>query len=356
VTTQLRERTLNEQSKPTAGRRSQPTGGLGRAPQALDTFPALAESRDRLLKASSSNIATANMVAAIESDIALAIAVMRAANSRQRGNRRMETVREAVELLGREAVRALAGRVRTFDFFEHTGIWDMLPGRMRLHALATQRAADRIAAEVGYASRDRLAVTSLLHDVGKLVLVHASPLYIPYVPAGAMRPHERVAEERRQFGIDHAALGGALLQRWGLPRALALAVAHHHDPDAQQEAGIIRLADLLAHYERGTYSCSAEMAGSAHAIDLTAEQLRRLLYELPKGSGQRRIPVEPCPLSSQELRILQLLAKGLVYKEIARMLGLSPSTIRSHLHNIYGKFDGANRARVVLIATERGWL
>jgi HD-like signal output (HDOD) protein/DNA-binding CsgD family transcriptional regulator len=346
---------LTQRDEPRANRR-QPTGGMSGALQALETFPALAESRERLLHASSGSVATANMVAAIESDIALAITVMRAANARERGSGRAETVREAVELLGHETVRALAGRIRTFDFFERAGIWDVLPGRLRLHALATQRGADRIAAEIGYASRDRLAVTSLLHDVGKLVLVHASPLYIPYVPAAAKPPHERVSEERRQFGIDHAALGGALLQRWRLPRSLAFAVAHHHDPDAQQEAAIIRLADLFAHYEQGTYSCSSEMVGGARAIGLTPEQLRRLLYELPKGSGQRRIPVEPCPLSSQELRILQLLAKGLVYKEIARMLGLSPSTIRSHLHNIYGKLDGANRAQVVLIATERGWL
>jgi DNA-binding NarL/FixJ family response regulator len=36
--------------------------------------------------------------------------------------------------------------------------------------------------------------------------------------------------------------------------------------------------------------------------------------------------------------------------------GLSPSTIRTHLHNIYRKLGVANRAQVVLFASGRGWL
>ena len=76
--------------------------------------------------------------------------------------------------------------MRTFDFFERASVWDAAPERFRLHALATQHAADRVAAEVGYENRDRLTVTSLLHDVGKLVLLHAYPGYpVAGPPRGA---------------------------------------------------------------------------------------------------------------------------------------------------------------------------
>ena len=37
-------------------------------------------------------------------------------------------------------------------------------------------------------------------------------------------------------------------------------------------------------------------------------------------------------------------------------LALSTSTVRTHLHNIYGKLGAVDRAQAVLIATERGWL
>ena len=54
--------------------------------------------------------------------------------------------------------------------------------------------------------------------------------------------------------------------------------------------------------------------------------------------------------------MLKRLAEGKVYKQIAHELALSTSTVRTHLHNIYGKLGAVDRAQAVLIATERGWL
>ena len=49
--------------------------------EALEAFPALAESRDRLLAVvSKDHVATADIVTAVESDVALIIAVLRLAN------------------------------------------------------------------------------------------------------------------------------------------------------------------------------------------------------------------------------------------------------------------------------------
>src|SRR5436305_948867 len=115
------------------------------------------------------------------------------------------------------------------------------------HARATQHAADRVAAEVGYEHRDRLTVTSLLHDVGKLVLLHAYPGYPSQVHRGARTPEERLHQERRELGVDHALVGGVLVRRWGLPTSIATPIERHHSPEAEGEAAFIRLADMLAH-------------------------------------------------------------------------------------------------------------
>src|SRR5690242_5970370 len=118
--------------------------------EALDAFPALSESRSRLLSlVSKDNVATADIVTAVESDVALIIAVMRLANEDHRSGERIETVVAAVEKLTPRAVQSIASRVRTFDFFERSNGWDTAPERFRLHALATQHSADRLAAEVG---------------------------------------------------------------------------------------------------------------------------------------------------------------------------------------------------------------
>jgi putative nucleotidyltransferase with HDIG domain len=325
--------------------------------EALEAFPALAESRNRLLVvASKDHVATADMVTAVESDVALTIAVLRLANQ-VRGNRgRVDTAARAVELLTAPTVQALANRVRTFDFFERARIWDAAPERFRLHALATQHAADQIASEVERERRDRLTVTSLLHDIGKLVLLHAYPGYPAQVHRGARTPEERIHQERRELGVDHALVGGVLARRWGLPPAIASAIERHHNQDVEGDAAVIRLADMLAHYEQGAQVSPAEMLQTARSVGLGPEELRRVMYELPSSNSQRQRHVDPCPLSGRELGVLQRLAEGKVYKQIAHELTLSTSTVRTHLHNIYGKLGAVDRAQAVLIATERGWL
>ncbi len=325
--------------------------------EALEAFPALAESRNRLLAViSEDHVATADIVTAVESDVALIIAVLRVANQTQSSRVRVDTVVGAVELLSPQMVQALAGRVRTFEFFERSSVWDAAPERFRLHALATQRAADRLAGEIGYEHRDRLTVTSLLHDIGKLVLLHAYPGYPAQVHLGAKTPEERIHQERRELGVDHALVGGVLARRWGLPGTIATAIERHHNPEVEGEAAMIRLADMLAHYEQGAQVSSAEMLQSARVLGIGPQELRRVMYELPSSSSQRQRHVDPCPLSGRELGVLQRLAEGKVYKQIAHELTLSTSTVRTHLHNIYGKLGAVDRAQAVLIATERGWL
>ena len=101
--------------------------------EALDAFPALSESRSRLLSVvSKDNVATADIVSAVESDVALIIAVMRLANEGQAPSERVETVVGAVDRLTPEAVQSIASRVRTFDFFERSNGWDTAPERFRL--------------------------------------------------------------------------------------------------------------------------------------------------------------------------------------------------------------------------------
>jgi putative nucleotidyltransferase with HDIG domain len=326
--------------------------------EALEAFPALAESRNRLLRlASAERVSPADMVATVESDIALVISVMRLANQLDGPRQgRVESVVKAVEVLSPESVQALASRTRTFDFFERSSVWDAAPERFRLHGVATQRAADRLAQEAGYEHRDRLMVTALLHDVGKLVLTHAYPGYPEQVHGGARTPEERIHRERRELGVDHALVGGVLARRWGMPSAVASAIERHHSDDAAGEAAFVRLADMLAHYAQGAQVSPNSLLKVARTVGLGPAELRSVMYDLPYASSGRPRQIDPCPLSGREVEVLKRLAEGKVYKQIAAELQLSTSTVRTHLHNIYGKLGAVDRAQAVLIATERGWL
>jgi len=52
-------------------------------------------------------------------------------------------------------------------------------------------------------------------------------------------------------------------------------------------------------------------------------------------------------LSKRENEILQLLSKGLLYKEIAEQLSISTGTVRQHIHRIYEKLHVQNRTEAL---------
>ncbi|MBI5373206.1 MAG: response regulator transcription factor [Sphingobacteriales bacterium] len=52
-------------------------------------------------------------------------------------------------------------------------------------------------------------------------------------------------------------------------------------------------------------------------------------------------------LTTREMEILELLSKGLMYKEIASQTFLSPETVRKHVYHIYEKLHVTNRVAAV---------
>ena len=342
-----------------AGSRSAPAPGsrLAEAFEAVERFPVLVESRERVIAAATAETSRpAEIVEAVESDVALSISVLRHANRGGLVAGGIAGIPAALEILKPAGVLALAGTAPSFDFFESGNGWELKPERFRVHALATQRAADRIGRTVGWVDRDELAVAALLHDVGRLVISRLHPGYKVYFDAVSRTPEQRLREEREQLGIDHALVGGVLARRWNLPSRIAIAIERHHAEDAEGLAAMIATADMVAHYCQGEAIAPERLSAGAERCGLSPEALRDLLYELPLPTQDATRISEPCPLSSRELDVLRHLSEGMVYKQIASEMHLSVSTIRTHLHNVYGKIGAVDRAQAVLMARDRGWI
>lgn len=78
----------------------------------------------------------------------------------------------------------------------------------------------------------------------------------------------------------------------------------------------------------------------------------------PAGIATRTGPVvvENGRLSPRHLDVLDQLSRGRSNKEIARLLGLSPATIKTHLSHIFAVLGAGNRTGAVAMARERGLL
>ena len=118
-----------------------------------------------------------------------------------------------------------------------------------------------------------------------------------------------------------------------------------------------RIPRDLGHYTLGASVSPSELLNVSRLVGIAPTELRTVMYDLPLPSaGGRPRQIDPCPMSTREVEVLRRLARGMVYKQIASELGLSTSTVRTHLHNVYGKLGAMDRAQAVLIATERGWI
>lgn len=331
---------------------------LPAALERLDAMPALAESRNRVLRVLlDEKLREDELVTAIESDVALVVAVMRLANADGPKRGRIATVPEAVQVLAPEGVETLARRIGVYGFFERIPGWQVPPERFRLHAVAVAGTASMIAREIEHPEPEELLVAALLHDLGKVVMADAYHDYTARTSDPALSPEDRARVERHEYGVDHAVIGGVLLRRWRLPQVIARAVELHHSPEATGEAAILCLADGLTRYELGETVRPAELEGAAARVGLDTAALESIMYRLPDRSDRpRRRSISKSPLSNQERQVLKGLAASKVYKEIGHDLGIAASTVRSHLHNVYAKLGAADRAQAVLIASREGWI
>jgi len=57
--------------------------------------------------------------------------------------------------------------------------------------------------------------------------------------------------------------------------------------------------------------------------------------------------VQKLPLTERELELLNLLSKGMLYKEIAESLEITVGTVKQHIHKIYHKLQVSNRTEAI---------
>jgi LuxR family maltose regulon positive regulatory protein len=97
---------------------------------------------------------------------------------------------------------------------------------------------------------------------------------------------------------------------------------------------------------------------------IAPEYTRRLLAAFPVAEAEAAAsPIGTTandelvePLSEREIEVLQLIAEGLINREIATRLFLSVNTVKVHSRNIYGKLGVHNRTQAVARAQALGIL
>ena len=108
-----------------------------------------------------------------------------------------------------------------------------------------------------------------------------------------------------------------------------------------------------------TKKCDAHEINEAFRAIIRGEKffcasIFNFIFEM--SFSQNNYSSNPLPLSARELEIVQLIAQGLVAKEIGRKLNLSTHTVYTHRKNIMEKLKLRRSSELVLFAVNKGLL
>ena len=103
--------------------------------------------------------------------------------------------------------------------------------------------------------------------------------------------------------------------------------------------------------ERTAEEAASELRAEVRAGRLDGEAVDAVLHAA--GHRVKRRREWPAGLTTREVEVLRLLARGLSNKQIAERLVISPKTASNHIEHIYTKLGVTNRALASLFAVNR---
>ena len=201
----------------------------------------------------------------------------------------------------------------------------------------------------------------LVHDLGRLGVSDAvwdKPGALTVAELERVRLHPYLTE-RMLAGSALAPLGAVAVQHHerldgsGYPRGAT--------GDSLTPVGRILAAADTYRAKREPRAHRAELPADEAAAHLRAEvRAGRLDGDAAEavlraaGHAARRRRTWPAGLTSREVEVLRLAARGLPTREIAARLGISRKTAANHVEHIYAKIGVSNRARASLFAAQHG--
>jgi HD-like signal output (HDOD) protein len=159
----------------------------------------------------------------VESDMALAAAVLKAVNSSLYGlSGRVQSVQQAITFLGTREVAAVTFEMGLKAVFPTAPELDPVWERAGVRGLLMGRIGQALSVDP-WASHS----AGLFEECGKAVLFRHSPdRYRPLLTT-AKDDEELLFLEHQEFGVSHDALGAALCESWGLAPAAVHSVRYH---------------------------------------------------------------------------------------------------------------------------------
>lgn len=151
------------------------------------------------------------------------------------------------------------------------------------------------------------------------------------------------------------------------PACEALVISMFGDDDnvlASVEAGALGYIHKDSTPDDIAHTILEMKAGASPISPMIARRVLGRYRTLSAGPARKAAgPMAPAPeqegralLSPRELDVLELIARGFSYAEIARLQAVSVHTVQTHIKNLYRKLAVSSRSEAVFEATQLGLL
>lgn len=235
--------------------------------QNLPTLPKIVFELEKVINNPEKGSSAASAI--IQDDPAMMFRILKVVNSAYYGlPNKIDNIRQAVTLLGMEAVKRLALTTAVFStFLTREGRKDFNREEFWRHSISTSVAMQALHDAVAPRLKQRvtseaLHLAGLTHDIGKIIYEqHFHVDFIEAIQLAEDRSIPLCQAESEVMGIDHAELGAWLGRKWNLPDQIVSAIRWHHaptkvDPQHHDITHIAHIANYICNQEHLGFSGS----------------------------------------------------------------------------------------------------
>lgn len=257
----------------------------------IESIPALPATVSHVLAITADPESSANdLMQVILPDQTMCATILKVANSAAFGiPKEVNTIERALMVLGFDEVKNIIIGKAIFASFPKLNKESIQGVGVFWEHAFTCGLMSKIIGEHYKLSPSELFISGLIHDIGKLVMLMASPTNYPILEEHSLASHfQAMGSELERYGARHDDIGLELARRWSLPEQLASAIGYHHKPNQaphfKQHPMIVQVADILS-----LIYCCSEITDPADIQHIFDDFLPGTI-ELWKNNGLLLVP------------------------------------------------------------------
>ncbi|MEK6705179.1 MAG: HDOD domain-containing protein, partial [Bdellovibrionota bacterium] len=179
-------------------------------------IPSIPETLKAIIQATNNpNVNSSHLEKLVIRDAGISLRLLKMVNSSYYSlPQRVKSIKQAIVLLGFSAVKNIASGLAMIETFGRMDKIDQnYVGMIWNHSLTVSRFTQIFNKMSGLKTSDDVMMAGMVHDIGHLIMNrHFESDYRALLDKNCFFPS--VDEEMMRFSIDHAALGGVLMEEW----------------------------------------------------------------------------------------------------------------------------------------------